>query len=78
METVDVRVPVVTVMGTCPIPPGETTVIDVSALFTSPTEISVVPKVTIELVVNPAPFMVTVVPPFALPEAGFIPVTTGM
>ena len=59
-------------------PPGDTTVKDVPALFTSPIEISVVPNVTIELEVNPAPVMVTVVPPLALPEEGFIPVTTGI
>ena len=75
--TADVSLPVVTVTGTWPIPSGDTTVMDV-LVGLLPIEISVVPNVTIELELNPAPVMVTELPPLALPSGGLIEVTTGI
>ena len=68
---------VVMVIVACPMPPGDTTTIDVPAEFTSPEEIWVFPNVTVEFGENPAPLMVTCVPPSALPELGLMPVMTG-
>lgn len=58
-------------------PPGATSEIEVPAELGEGITICVVPKLTTELAVNPLPLIVTVSPPFALPEAGLMLVITG-
>ena len=69
MEELAAEVPpeVVTVTGTVPTPPGEVTVIEVPFVPTETFVPGVEPKDTVELELNPAPVMVTVVPPVASP-----------
>lgn len=68
----------VTVTWTIPVPPGEVAVIVVPYVLTVMSDAGVDPNDTVESAVNPAPFTVTCVPPFADPELGDSPVTTGM
>ena len=67
----------VTVTSTVPTPPGDVAVMvspfDPTFAFVA----GVVPKSTVEPCVNPEPTMVTVVPPFAGPDAGESELITG-
>ena len=76
----DVVVPseVETLMAAIPNPPGATIVIVVPAKLTVPLAMSVVPKFTVDPGANPAPLIVTTVPPVAGPESGVTAVTTGI
>ena len=68
---------VVMVTSTIPaVPAGETAVIDVEEFTTTPVA-ALAPNLTVELLVNPVPVMVTEVPPTSGPAAGFIAVTVG-
>ena len=69
--------------GTVPSPPGEVTLIICSPglvlLGTTETFVpGVEPKDTVDLALNPAPVMVTGVPPVAGPEVGETEIITGL
>lgn len=63
-------VPFWIVIGTVPIPGGVVTVIDVPELSIEIFVPEALPNVTVEPFSNPAPVMVTVVPPVAGPVVG--------
>ena len=67
-----------TVTCTTPAPPGDVAVMDVPAPLTVTAVAGVVPKLTVDPEVNPAPVMVTTVPPLPGPDTGERPDTTGM
>ena len=69
---------VVTVTCTVPVPPGAVSTMEVPAELMLVMVAADPPKETVEPVVNPAPVMVTVVPPVAGPDDGEIAVTAGM
>ena len=64
--------------GTFPIPSGVTTVTVVPVELTTVLKMRVDPNLTVESLVNPAPCIVTVVPPDAGPELGLSDAITGM
>ena len=68
----------VTVTCTVPDPPGAVAVIEVPDEPTLTLVPGTPPNETVESDVNPAPEIVTTVPPVAGPELGLIPVTTGI
>ena len=74
----EVPVELVTLTCTVPVPPGEVAVIEVPSVLTVMSDAGVDPNNTVESEVKPDPFTVTCVPPFAGPELGVSPVTTGM
>lgn len=75
----EVPVEVFTVTGTMPAPGGVVTETDVPDELGWPmTAAGFEPNSTVDPGVNPAPVMVTLSPPLALPEFGLMPVMTGV
>jgi hypothetical protein len=66
---------VVTFTSTVPVPAGDVAVRFVSELYV--TLAARVPNVTVDVLVNPVPVMITAVPPVAGPLAGEMLVTVG-
>ena len=66
---------VVTLTSTAPVPAGEVAVRLVAELYV--TLAATVPNVTVDVLVNPVPVMVTAVPPVAGPLTGEMLVTLG-
>ena len=75
---VDVPVELVTLIWTVADPAGEVAVKVVPVEFTVTLFAGVLPKDTIDPCVNPAPVIVTTVPPDAGPELGLSEAITGM
>ena len=69
---------VVTFTVAIPAPPGEVAVMEVPDAFTLTAVAEALPKETVDPCVNPAPVIVTTVPPLPGPELGVTPLMTGV